>query len=451
MKYAIFALVASLGVPAMTACAVSSERWRGRLLSLLIFMTAVGGPTKLNFVSMETYRGPDRGFEVTLVDLIAFALVLALLLKAPGRLCWLPYNSVWMAVGLGVALVSSAGSPQPLYSAFTLFKLLRLYLVYWCVVNCLRTGTDRHYVWLGFVGVGVFVTALALRQKYLQGIYRVSGPFDHSNTIPLYLNLVMPALILWGLCDRRLSSRQVLLSSGVALGMLFSVAATFSRAGTALAVMALAGALTFANLRFRSVRVTVASLLVLLLMVAGAVKAAGSFIERIKSAPESSAGAREEFNYAAKLMLQDRLFGVGVNNFSYVLTNTPKYNEHIVIMANEEEAGVAHHIYLLTAAETGIPGLLVFLTVILRFWWLAGRAGWRARSLEGMLLLGLCLGATTLHLSGFLEWAFRITPVSYMFVVTSAVIAALAEAVRQRPAGRPRILPAARRPAGAMA
>jgi O-antigen ligase len=180
-------------------------------------------------------------------------------------------------------------------------------------------------------------------------------------------------------------------------------------------------------------------------MLGGAARAAGSFIQRIQSAPKESAGAREEFDYAAALMARDHpVFGVGLNNFSYVLTTTPKYNEHIRIMADEKQAGVAHHIYRLVWAETGAAGLLVFVAIILRFWWLAGRAGWHARSLEEILLVGLCLGATTLHLSGFLEWVFRITPVSYMFFVTSAVTVGLAEALRGHPARAAKARPAAR-------
>jgi O-antigen ligase len=171
-------------------------------------------------------------------------------------------------------------------------------------------------------------------------------------------------------------------------------------------------------------------------MRAGGVKSADTILERFQSAPEESALARKEFEAAAVWMIYDRpLEGVGLNNFSYVLTVPSKYREHFKTMAGEKQAGVAHHIYLLTAAEMGYPGLIVLVIVLGRFAWLAGRHAWGARSLEGTLLFGFFLGLCALHAVGFLEWTLRITPVSYLFVICCGICVALAEAVRGQRVG----------------
>jgi O-antigen ligase len=75
----------------------------------------------------------------------------------------------------------------------------------------------------------------------------------------------------------------------------------------------------------------------------------------------------------------------------------------------------------------GWPGLLLFLVITGRFLWLALRRGWRLRTLEGSLLACLGIGFVTLHLSGFLEWGFRITPIFYLFLVMSGFAVAVAD------------------------
>ena len=78
MKYLAFVLFALTATPVMAGAAVSSARLRSWLLSALVFSTALGDVANVNFVSMEFYRGPERGFELGLTDLIALALALVI-------------------------------------------------------------------------------------------------------------------------------------------------------------------------------------------------------------------------------------------------------------------------------------------------------------------------------------------------------------------------------------
>ncbi len=418
----------------MIYAALFFKKARGWLFVALVFSTILGDLANINFLSMETYRGPDRGFEVNLSDLIALSLVIFLILRFPGKLNWLPFNSFWMFLFLMLAIVSTLAAPIKILAAFTLFKLIKVYLIFWCIVNTLRTSVNLKYIRYAMVCIGVLITIIALKQKYVDGLYRIYGPFDHSNTIPLYLNLIMPVLLAWGLADKHLKKWQAVLSIGSALGMVFTVVATSSRAGQALAAGGLLGTLVMANFRAKSVRVAAISVILLLAIAAGGIKAADTIIYRMKHAPKSSEEARDEFNIAARKMARDNPFGVGLNNFSHVLTVTPAYNEHIQVMKNEEQAGVAHHIYLLTAAEMGYPGLAVFVIIITRFALLALRGFWRSRSLEGLLLFGFFLGFCALHVSGFFEWALRITPVTYNFAIVSGISVALFETAQKKKA-----------------
>jgi len=435
------ALLAALAVlvPTVVALSLRPGRFRGLFLAIIFAAPSLGVRASLNFWSMETYRGPDRGFEVTLADLVALGLAIAMILGRRERpLRWLPYNSLACLGFFVAALASAAVAPSKLYAAFTLWKMVRLYIVYWAVVNTVRGGVPAWSAWAGLATAGAVVTFSAVQQKYLWGFYRVKATFDHSNTIPLFLNQAMPALLAWGLGDVTMSPTRALLSVGIALGMVFSVVATMSRAGILLAGLSLLVTVTLALRRERRRLTEVTAMLVLLAMVAGGIKAASSIMDRVKNAPEESGQARDEFNLAADLMLRDHpVIGVGINNFPEVLTNEDKYNGHIQVMANEEQAGVCHHIYRLTLAETGYVGFALFLLVILRFLWRAGRLAFRGHGLHSLLGAGFLFGHLALHGSGFLEWAFRITPVAMMYASTCGLLVALSDddAEAMRPPG----------------
>jgi hypothetical protein len=432
MKYAIFSLVVVLGVPAMTWLAMADRRFRQWLLALLIVSTCFGMMGKINFVSLETYRGPDRGFEITLTDLIALSLNIALIAKFRSKLLLVPPRTILVALFMLWCAISIVMSPVPLYGAFTFFKLLRICAIYWCVVNVLEIGTPLRGLWLGITGISIIMTVLALKQKYINGYYRVPGPFDHSNTIPLFVNLIIPVLLIWALADKNLKLWESILALVGSLGMLFCVVATYSRAGIALSGLSLLIALAATNFRGLNPRALVVSGVVMVLMLLGAAKATDSIVNRVKTAPKSSEEARKEFNAAAHQMLADHHGGVGLNNFSYVLTNRTSYNRFLKVMKNESQAGVCHHIYNLTAAELGYPGLVMFLLLITSFCWTSVRSAFRSRSFESKLLFGFFLGALALHLQGFLEWGFRITPVMQMFAMTSAMIIGLARIVERK-------------------
>ena len=437
MKYAVLATALMVGLPVMAGAAMWFARVRSYLFSAMIFATVLGAHGSMNLVSRELYRGPDRGFEITATDLACWALIIALIVRFYRKIDWFPRNSAWLLLFFLYACALTAASPERLFAAFSLWKCVRIYLLYSCTVNCLRVGIHRRYVWLGLAGPAALLTAMAVQQKYLYGLYRIHGPFDHSNTVPLYANLILPVLLIWALCDPELGWTRSVISLALSLGLLFTVLCTFSRAGLALAVACVIAALAWANMRSRAMRTWAGSGVLLLVLAAGSFRAIAPIIARIQSAPKESVEARDEFNYSAQLILRDHPFGIGLNNFSYVVTTEPQYREHFQAMRNEEQVGVCHHIYWLTAAETGYPGLLLYLVVMLRFIWIALGGAWRRKTVEGTLLFGVFLGLCALQASGFYEWVFRQTPVMQLSVISAAIAVAWRQVPRRARASSP--------------
>jgi len=440
MKYVVFGIMLLFGVPAMTWLGMTNRRAREFLVALLLASTCFGTLGKMNFDSYELYRGPDRGFEVTLTDLIALSLTLVIIMRFRAKMKAIPPRTLILIVLYLICIFSVATCPMPLYGTFTLFKLVRMFVIYWCVVNALEIGVSVNALWMGIISIATIMTVLAVKQKYLYGMYRITGPFDASNSVPLYVNVILPLLLTWAVADRKMPAWKAMASMFGVLGLLLSVVASYSRAGIALAGVSLIVVLIVVNKRSANPRSIGVSILVFLLMLAGAAKAADSLAKRVKDAPKSSEEARVEFNNAAHAMLHDHSMGIGLNNFSYVLTTRTEYHRYLVVTKGESSSGVCHHIYNLTAAELGYPGLILFLLVILSFCWTAFRSSLQNRGLEASLLIGLLLGALNLHLQGFLEWGFRITPVMQIITMNCGMIIGLSRRVDMQMRPQPKRL-----------
>lgn len=399
------------------------------MIALFIFSSLITSSTGINVMSMETYRGYDRGLEITLADILCLGIIIGMVFCAGNRMSWIPRNTIIMLVFWIIGMISVTRSEFKMAAVFTLWKFLRVYLVYFCITNFVRLSKDRprelQGIWIGFLGIASVITIVALKQKYLWGLYRIHATFDHSNTIPLYLNMIIPIVLMWGLSSPELGKVKRQLSIFAAFGMLFAVTATMSRAGIGLAVITIIAVLGLVSYREPSLQSCLTGAFVMIgLLIAGGF-AADSLLDRFRNAPIASEEARDEFNIAAQQMAHDHFWGIGLNNFSYVLTERMEYREHLKVMANEEQAGVAHHIYWLTAAELGYPGLVIFTAILLRFLWSALMFGYSNRSFHGNLALASASGQLALFASGFLEWAFMLTPVMMMFAVSTGLVTGL--------------------------
>ncbi len=398
------------------------------LISIMIFSTMLGAKVSINFLSMEHYRGPARGFEITITDLICAALIFTMIISSPQKIKWFPRTVGTCTIFFIAAVINVAGSDNPIYGYFFIWQLFRAGALYWCMINLVYTedGSEEimKAIWLGFIFVGFTFLLVAFKQKYLDGYYRIQAYFDHSNTIPSFLLMIVCLMLVWGMANKKFSFVEYVLTMFAALGMIFAVFATGSRTGYVVSAGSVVAAMVIVNFRKRKVssdkfKIWLSTLVIVFAMFVGGAMVMDTVIDRFLNAPEESEGAREEFNIAAKMMAADHVFGVGLNQYPHVLTVEDKYREHIVIMKYEEHAGVAHHIYLLTMAEMGYIGLGMFIFLLLRILLPILFTGLRWKSLNHLLMLGLGVGVTSFLMIGFLEWVFRLTPIIYMFSIST--------------------------------
>jgi hypothetical protein len=412
MKWLALALSLLVVVPLAAHQATASTRFRQFMVGLLAF--DVFNPEHVNFLSDESYRGDSRGFEVTTVDLLIAALFLAQRRRGVtgGRPRFLVQRILWPVA----MLLSLTASPDVLRSLYGVWKLARML----CMFSVLAVAfLELDLVQSALMGMAVGVASqglLALQQKYLHHMVRSFGSQSHPNSLAMLVNLIMPvafSLIMAGkarwiavvvvvfaaMCDIFSLSRGGMLMFG--LGLTMVIVGSFLRGVTT-----------------RKIRIVVGVLVGAALVLA---KSAATIIQRFTEAPKESEQARVLFNAAARAMANDHTFGVGINMYSFVLDHGG-YADMFNVDPGDRN-GIAHHIYWLTAAETGYVGLAAYIFLLAAVLLSAVRAAVRP-GLTGEIALGIVAGLTVTYVQGTAEWIARQTTMSYCFWMFAAMVSA---------------------------
>ncbi len=430
-----------IGVPSVLVSLLAYPQLRRPLLALMAFATCYVKKPFYMEVFFVSYRGVDRGFGVTVADLIFFGFFLWIVLGRSGdKIIWWPYNTILWQLLIAVSVLSLINTAMPYYGLFTLHKFFRGYLLYWVTVNLVRKKEDVEAVIYGVLAAVVLETGIVLWAKYITHtvVNRSIGSFPHPNSLAMYVDLIVPtllALLLAGGFSKQANKWAVAAIGGGLICVIFSK----SRASLVIVTAALAlvtGLSIVLKPSGKKIAIALAGFLVFDLL---GLLAAPKIIERFQKAPEASEETRVYFNAAARAMAHDHLFGVGLNSFSWALAHTDYYwymypeergnvkdeDTFRESKMGESRLGTAHHIYYLFAAEIGWPGLAVFVLFLARYYVHNLILLFRARdAYYQAILLGLLVGFTTLHLQGLLEWIFRQTQVFYLFCLLSGLMVA---------------------------
>jgi O-antigen ligase len=136
---------------------------------------------------------------------------------------------------------------------------------------------------------------------------------------------------------------------------------------------------------------------------------------------------RAAFEKSAKMMLSDNPLGQGANHY-VIAANLGGFNQRagVVPVPGSEGANV-HNVYFLVAAETGYPGLITFVLMLLRPLTVALLCGWNSRGDQrGDLLIGLGVTLLIVYIHGLFEWIFVLLETQYMFAMDLGLVAGLA-------------------------
>jgi hypothetical protein len=431
LKYLIFFGVLALGVPMGFILASRIRLVEDVVLFFAVFFTCslLGA---INFVSIETYRGTSKGFEISLVDVATLMLfLLAVSRRGKNGLSIFPPGSFLYFLYFSISWISVLNAAEGVYCYFELFKMAKMYFFYWTMYNYMASTRDVFRVVRIIPAIIVYIFLVVLDQKYRMCLFQTNGPLPHQNSLVMYMMIFNTILFAWVLNGG--------LSLAKAAGMLLvfgmgsvCVVSTLSRAGLMCYSLAcgVIMALSLVNgFEFRK-------LAILALMLLGAfgvlAKSMDSIIERFTTAPEQSKLTRVALAEAAVNMANDKFFGVGLNNWGIKINPPYSYSDHIERKNEDFKEGIVETVYLLVAAETGWLNLLVFLLLIIRFYVVNIFNYFRYRRTELFFItVALAGGLGGVYLESTLEWVLKQTNNYYQLMLVFAFISVMSKFHRE--------------------
>jgi len=430
-KYIIFFIVIFFGIPIAFMLAKKFPKVEKILWFLLLFFTA--STADINFISMETYRGTSKGFEIGLVDITAIIMFLLLYSRRKKYPLSLPLGSYLYFAYFAFSCISIINSDVYVYSFFELWKMLRMYLYFFVIYNLIRSFKDIEQLLKYMCIIVFFITVMVLKQKYLEGMFQARGPFPHQNSLVMYL-IVYGSFFLSYLLNVKKSN---LFLWTLAFGACaINILATLSRAGMALFALSIFIIFILSYAHKFSLRKLGVAGLCMILGTAVLYKASDTIMERIRTAPKESLNVRLVLATAAQNMANDKILGVGLNNFALKINPPYTYGAHIERNDEDEKGGLVESIYLMIAAETGWLNLAVFISMLLFFYfknlqnYLSLKHGkWRKYRYICIALLAALL---SIYLQSSLEWVLKQTNNYYQLMFVFAIIASTSRIIKER-------------------
>jgi len=430
----------------------------------MVSLAVVAERMEVNFFSEAWYRGTTRGLEVTLVELLAFGLLFGCWAgrRGPERRLFWPASLGLLLAYFAYACVSVAVSHPKIFGAFELSKILASILVFLASASYVRSRREWTLLVVALGCAVGFEGLWALKQHFITHLGRVAGTLDHANSLSMYFCMTVPLLVAVSLSGW---SRGLRLFCGLcALAACAGLILTLSRAGIPIFAAVVAGTIfACASWRLSPSRIAVRAILVLgvAAMVAACWTQMGlryseSSLEEEYFDP--AVDGRGVYLRLSAAIVKEHFFGVGLNNWSYEVSRTYgprlgyRFEDYDFLtsvygrtddkqFADSYLAAPAHNLAALTLGELGVPGLIIFALLWIR--WLTMAApfillprGEPMRAMGVGLLFGIC-GVFGQSLT---EWVYRQTPILLTFYILLGALASMVHARRQaraeeRPAG----------------
>ncbi|HYV85005.1 MAG TPA: O-antigen ligase family protein [Patescibacteria group bacterium] len=367
----------------------------------------------------------------------------------------------WIAIFLGLSLLSLVNSTEPGLLACEMLRYLKYFALYWMI----RTYADRAlYLWM-LVGISLAVVCLqglvAMAQYFLflqlpvavggvsesafelvggEVIQRVTGFLGHSNTFAAYL-LVPIGMALAVLASRVRWTWRLAVVPPLALAVL-ALALTFSRNGYLVAGLLVPAITLLAIGTGRLPRLLVpgaamAALAGVLLVFGFGLDATtlrgwglvrqgpdsgvlGTIMTRIAYDPGKAAESRLDLMRIAVEMVEAHpVLGIGLNSFE---ENMTLYDRSGTVNIIQQPV---HNVFMLVAAETGLPSAVAFIVIGAL---LAG-CSWRLmrRPEEAMFVAGVVglVAIAGVGCANLLDVTLRKEPIVGLVTIVAGLVVAM--------------------------
>lgn len=426
-KYIIFFIVLLIGVPGGIILACSSRFCERIMIFLMMFFTCSLVGT-INFASVADYRGTSRGFEVGLVDIATLVMFGVIVLQPKFKLKLFPPGTFLFFTYLVFSMISIMNAANALYSWFEVWSMLRMYFYFWVLYNYF-IDLERIQQAVKMLPILIIYIFLIVIYQKKMGAYQPGGPFPHQNTLSMYV--MMPgAIFLAMLYELKLKQLRLLFTLGLfgACSLLEFLA--LSRAGV-LCYGGCCGIVTFFAfiVRFKARKVIIFAMIGFVAF-SGLLYYANAMYERFMYAPESSLESRQHLARSARNMANDKIFGVGLNNFGIKVNADYPYSEHYMPKGFKE--GLVESVFLMIAAETGWFNMLLFAYLLLYFYFVNLRNIYRYKNTRLLYLpIAIAGGLAAIYLQSSIEWVLKQFSNFYQLMFFFAIIMAMARIHKQ--------------------
>ena len=406
-KIACLAFLYGFAAPALGVFIKGRPRWQQLVFVALCVMIPSGlyKPQEwgLTLASLDLnilfYRGHATGYHFYFVEGLALALIIARALDDWRDFRLLPPGLWLYLLHCALAFLSIINAPNANFVCMAAFKAVKMTVIFVAAYSFLNSRKNFQVFLLAMTLTVAIQLFAALRQRYLLGVYQVTGTFEHQNSLSMFVTMIGMVFLAVTLGPKTKWSN-LYLAAYLACG--FIQESTFSRAGL---VIFAAGSAAVAVLsvvdKITPRRLTVTGLL-------GAVGAVGIVLsmdtiqERFNDyGNEASGMTRVLLNQASRNMVADYPLGIGWNNFAFVINKPFPYGEIIdeweleggATIDPHHQKGVVESLYYLLLAETGWQGLISYLLwMALYLWWNVRAAFFYRYDFLGALSLGIAFG-----------------------------------------------------------
>ena len=386
--------------------------------------------TSINFLTDPHYTGTALGFEISIIHLLAIALLLGMLFRQWPVKFFLP-GLVLYILYFVVSLLSIFFSPALMYSGFELFKMITLCITFLALANYFYMTHDFDSFLYGTSIVIIINFVISLEMKYITGIVQVYGLFPHQNSMGMFMSLIGPVFL------ARVINKKDNIFNSVFFLMIFlisflSALFTYSRGSIACFPFGCIITIVLTGFFHRTTKALIVLSVTGILGVFTLLYSFETIVSRFTKAPEASAETRQFFAEVALNIIKDKpLLGCGVNTW-IIAASEPRYNPYLQHHYFASRGmGIVETTYLLVGAECGLLGLAALLCWYFYYLIQAVYQSFRWRKTPYFYLLaGLTGGFASNYLQSTLEWVLK-QQINYFILFWSfAIVAALVQSMR---------------------
>src|SRR5437867_1134197 len=194
LKHLLGLVLISLAVPVVCVATSTSRRTREAAFFLMLAGWVVTDRMDIHFFSFDLYRGSTRGVEISVLDILGLGVLVGQLAQTPaGQKRWFwPASLGFMLFYFLYCCFSVAISSPRMFGAFELSKILRGILIFVMAAWFVRSERELAILVLALAAAVGFEGMLALKERLIGHMDRVTGTLDHANSLSMYLCMTTP-------------------------------------------------------------------------------------------------------------------------------------------------------------------------------------------------------------------------------------------------------------------